>query len=1142
MQKILVLLVIVCALSVSVHAQLKEQISPMSSMTPKQDIICYGKPEDQFTIIEPPLAYQQWKTSKNARTGSSTFEVEYINFPEDAKAAFQKAVDIWATLIESEVTIKIRAQWGVITNANGSSDGILGGASPATYIRDFAGAQQRRTWYPVALAEKMAGRNINEASSPDIFAQFNSAYPNWYFGTDGISQAGKTDLVSVVLHEIGHGLGITKAYEVNGDVGQISPFFSPLHMIYDHFLENNSDNNLVQSFVPPSTTLKTQLTAGILFFRTPQLERISVTNDNRARIFAPDPFQGGSSIAHLDEVFYNGTANSLMTPQIGTAEVIQNPGPIVMKMLADMGWVNTRIIHTRLPNTEDQINPYLVTVQLKADQLNGYNYNTSEVKLHYTNDGTNFTVLPMTATANAHEFSGAIPPAGAGPLKQYGYYVSVKDNLNRTILNPGILTEDGKQPINVYYVFEAGPDTEVPEIDHTPKPFIIADATELLIEADIIDNIGVQSSIVEYEINGVTKTPVALTLIPNSDFSYKATIVLPALQDGDQIKYRIKVVDSSVAKNEAFAPSASQFYTLNVVSLAPTQDSYTNNFNSPSFDFFGDNVFSITTPSGFSNGAIHTTHPYPAGTGASFTSNFVYQLRIPIRVKGVDATIKFDEIVLVEPGEAGSEFGDDDFWDYVIVEGSKDGGANWKPLVDGYDSRANSVWLSRFNSGGDGANPPNSTGVGDPNLYRPRTIDMLQNGNFVVGDEIVIRFRLLTDQLVVGWGWSIDNLKIQIDDTPPTILHNHYDYLTTSNSTLAITAKVTDLAGIDKLFIDYKVKNDPIESVELPVDDLVDQYTLNLTINGLAAGDMIEYRIRSTDKNGNEAILPANSFFKVPVVNFGTPVTQYLADFNAENSDFVGNFYSVATLTGFNSGAAHSTHPYPNGFGLTNTSSYSYMLTKPVTISATNPFMQFSEIAIVEYVGSGVKDFMVVEGSKNNGGTWESLINPYAANDNSSWKVTYDNGSNAVSANYRTRIINLTASGKFVAGDNILIRFRLAADAAGNGWGYALDNLSIQGPITGVDKEFDGLVSVYPNPVSNERIAVEIARIENSNTATVQIINVQGKEILTDTITLLDSTNRREYQVAEWPEGLYLIRVDLGNNQFVTRKFIKSAK
>jgi hypothetical protein len=1132
-------LLVALAFSLGVSAQLKEHIPSMQSMKPKSDIVCYSKGEDQHVIIDAPEAYQNWRLNKSAKKSATVFEVEYVNFPVDAQVAFQKALDIWSTLIETPVPIRVLAVWQVIGDQSGNTQNILGGANPGTYIRDFSGAQQRLTWYPVALAEKMARKDLNSVDNPDIFAQFNSAFPNWYFGIDGIPQVGKTDFVTVVLHEIGHGLGITKGYNVSGDVGEISSFFAPLHVIYDHFIENSSDNNLVRNFVPPSATLKTQLTTAPLYFRTPQLNKTSASSDNRALLFSPNPFEAGSSLAHLDENFYNGSVNALMTPQVGSAEVIHNPGPVVLKMLADMGWVNTHIAHTRLPNTENVSTSYEVKAVLLADQAGGYNYQPGEVKLHYTTDGTNFTVLPMTATGNPNEFSASLPSTGSAIT--YGYYISVKDNLNRTIFNPGIYSKDGNPPTNLYYVFEAGPDNEKPEIDHTPKPFLLMSDTELKINANIADNIGILEAVVEYKINGADQTPKTMTLNAGSNFEYSTTITLPPLAEGDQIAYRIRVKDSSVAQNEALSPEAG-YYTLNVVSLAATQDSYLNNFNAPSNDFFGDNVFSITTPPGFLNGAIHSTHPYPDGTGANFTSNFIYQLRIPIRLKAAQAIMKFDEIVLVEPGESGSEYGDDDFWDYVIVEGSKDGGSTWKPLVNGYDSRAQAIWLTRFNSSVDTSNPPNSTAVGDPALFRMRTINMLENKNFAAGDEIVIRFRLYTDQLVHGWGWAIDNLKIQIDDVPPAILHNHIDFVTTSAPTITITTKVTDDTAVDKLFIEYRINGGTIENIDLDVNSNVDTYSLQLNVTGLTAGDLIEYRIRCADPSGNESVLPATGFFKVVAVSFGTPAAQYIADFNSTNADFVGNFFSIAQPTGFSNGAIHSSHPYPNGFGLNNsTSNYIYLLTKPITVSATNPYVMFDEIAVVEYTGSAVKDLVVVEASKNNGASWETLVDPYAAFKEAAWKNAFDSGTNPTASHFQTRLFSLTGNGKFAAGDKILIRFRLTADGAINGWGWAIDNLSIQGPITGMEKERPASVRIYPNPVVQEQVTIEVPGGDMPRSASLQILDAQGRLMMNDQLHLTEAVNKKSYTISDWSAGMYYVRVQV-EGTWATLRFIKSSR
>jgi hypothetical protein len=151
-------------------------------------------------------------------------------------------------------------------------------------------------------------------------------------------------------------------------------------------------------------------------------------------------------------------------------------------------------------------------------------------------------------------------------------------------------------------------------------------------------------------------------------------------------------------------------------------------------------------------------HPYPEGQGTTAGErNITSQLRIPIRVKAQDAAVIFDEVVLVEPGETGSAFSSADFYDYVVVEGSKDNGVTWTPLADGYDSRDNADWLTRYNSATDADG--NSTAVGEASLYRTRTLNLLDA--FHAGDVVTLRFRLYSDQLTTGWGWAIDNLYIQ---------------------------------------------------------------------------------------------------------------------------------------------------------------------------------------------------------------------------------------------------------------------------------------------------------------------------------------------------------------------------------------------
>jgi len=214
------------------------------------------------------------------------------------------------------------------------------------------------------------------------------------------------------------------------------------------------------------------------------------------------------------------------------------------------------------------------------------------------------------------------------------------------------------------------------------------------------------------------------------------------------LKYPITVaktiaVSISSFKNGRAYQSATR--AINATPVVASQASYVNDFNAPTADFFG-NGFSIATPSGFNNGAIHSLHPYQNNT------MLTHQLKVPIIVAATNAFLQYEDIALVEPGEPGSVFGDLDFYDYVIVEATTDG-INWKPLADGYDARFDPAWLSAYQ---------NNT-AGNPLLYRSHRLNLLNV--FAAGDKIFVRFRLFADTGANGWGWAIDNLSIQPNAT-----------------------------------------------------------------------------------------------------------------------------------------------------------------------------------------------------------------------------------------------------------------------------------------------------------------------------------------------------------------------------------------
>lgn len=702
--------------------------------------VCFASKENAYTRIAPPESFLRLQGLRGRSTTNANITVTYTGFTPAAKAAFQYAVDIWASLLKTNVPIHIEANWTPL------GEGVLGSAGPSTFYRNVSGAPQSNVWYPVSLAEKIAGEELNGAGEADIVARFSSTF-DWYLGTDGNTPTNKYDLVSVVLHELGHGLGFVDAMDVESKVG--SHGYSGIPVAYDTFVENSLGKRLVDatSFPNPSAALGTQITSNGLYFNS-ELAK-AVNGNSRPRLYAPTTYSAGSSVAHLNESTYrSGDANSLMTPQIGPAESIHNPGPIVLKIFDEMGWFNTAIRHTPLRDSETAQN-YSVTAVIESDGT----VKADSPKLVYSVDDGPDATVSLIPTGQPNEYSGIIPNPGLNHTIKY--YLAAADNeTGRTYTAPGKAAPGITAMPR--YSFKVGADVTAPEVAHEAPSFLFESQLpyQLVVSAD--DNIGVATVKVEYSVNGVAQTPIQLA--KQGEDTYVGTIGNDGtIKAGDVITYRVVVTDVAAAQNKAFNPEAG-VYTVNVVKIKEAQVTYVNQLNSTTpLDLVG-NGFSITTPTGFSNSAIHSLHPYPDGDGDDQETNFIYQLLVPIKVQAnrTEATVKFDEIVLVEPGELGSVFGEDEFYDYVVVEGSKDG-TTWVPLADGYDARANTAWLSKYNSLADDDN--NSTAVGTSSLFKARELNL--RDKFAGGDVVQLRFRLFADAGAHGWGWAIDNLRIQ---------------------------------------------------------------------------------------------------------------------------------------------------------------------------------------------------------------------------------------------------------------------------------------------------------------------------------------------------------------------------------------------
>jgi len=308
-----------------------------------------GYNTNSFTIVEAPSIFND-RIFLNKISTNNIIAVYDANVPEDVKPSVNSALQIWSSmlLLDQNQTITVSISWQALSME------ALAKGMPSEYKGNVLNAPLQNVLYPIALAEKISQQNLNQ-SNPEIIIIINNAV-SWYKGTDGKPNADHFDLVSVILHEMGHGLGYDISFYYQNSIGAwgtLEPAGVPT--IYDvkctdGNYHNNDSYRLVNTNRYPNSSayLGFAITSDNVYFDG-DLSYV-VKNNSLPKLYSPTNWEEGMSICHLDESsFPAGDQNSLMTPGISQAEVIHTPGDVALAILKDLGWSIKRNINVSEP-------------------------------------------------------------------------------------------------------------------------------------------------------------------------------------------------------------------------------------------------------------------------------------------------------------------------------------------------------------------------------------------------------------------------------------------------------------------------------------------------------------------------------------------------------------------------------------------------------------------------------------------------------------------------------------------------------------------------------------------------------------------------------------------------------------------------
>ena len=261
---------------------------------------------------------------------AANISVNYNGFTPEAQAAFQRAIDIWSSLLITTVPIEIEASFTTF------EDDTLA----ATRIKFWACIATLNVCLPFSLINQIRSEDL-DPDDPDILVTMSSS-EDWYFGLDGRPGEDQFDFVSLALHEIGHGLGFYDSFKIDESTEEAEYGIGPdnIPTIFDRAIFDTEINRLIDEdeYTNPSTALTDAVTGIKLFW----LGLKTLTANGGffpVLLWAPEDFYGGRSVAHLDfHAYPPGTPNALMTPFQPKGQAVHEPGPIVLAMLEDMLW------------------------------------------------------------------------------------------------------------------------------------------------------------------------------------------------------------------------------------------------------------------------------------------------------------------------------------------------------------------------------------------------------------------------------------------------------------------------------------------------------------------------------------------------------------------------------------------------------------------------------------------------------------------------------------------------------------------------------------------------------------------------------------------------------------------------------------
>lgn len=306
----------------------------------------YGHKSSRFLLIIFISFFVLSSQAKEVYSAGSNISVKFYNSSDQGDLPYHYTLGDWsaeakqaiveaAKVINKTFEIDNRMTFSVIWSADLSN-------IAEAYVRFEDTSRAYGIWqldnnykYPRELLNQLVGGST--FAGENIVIAFNSK-KDWCMSTTAQPTNSQQDLMTVALHELSHGLGISSSFTKTNEK---TPY------IFDKYIVDGSNARILDTrYYPSNSHRHSALTSDDLYYAGPNALK---DNNEGIKLHAPANFSA-ASIVHVDRQYANNENARLLIPGTSYGVSTREFGSFAVSMLEDIGWTTKSSYNSTVGN------------------------------------------------------------------------------------------------------------------------------------------------------------------------------------------------------------------------------------------------------------------------------------------------------------------------------------------------------------------------------------------------------------------------------------------------------------------------------------------------------------------------------------------------------------------------------------------------------------------------------------------------------------------------------------------------------------------------------------------------------------------------------------------------------------------------